>query len=81
MQGGAVSGVEVWKSTCKIAQKNYNDKKCWQLERGGIDVGTTITLVILLAVVGMAVRSMVRDRKKGRSLQCGGDCSKCKGCH
>lgn len=49
--------------------------------KGGIDVGTTITLVILLTVVGMAVRSMVRDRKKGRSLQCGGDCSKCKGCH
>ncbi|MDE5699759.1 MAG: FeoB-associated Cys-rich membrane protein [Lachnospiraceae bacterium] len=44
-------------------------------------MGTAITLAILLAVVGLAVRSMVRDKKSGKSLQCGGDCSKCKGCH
>lgn len=44
-------------------------------------MGTAITLAILLAVIGLAVRSMVRDRKSGKSLQCGGDCSKCKGCH
>ncbi len=44
-------------------------------------MGTFITTIILLAVVGLAVRSMVRDRKRGKSLQCGGDCSQCKGCH
>ena len=44
-------------------------------------MGTVITLAILLAVVGLAVRSMIRDKKSGKSLQCGGDCSKCKGCH
>ncbi|MDE7417005.1 MAG: FeoB-associated Cys-rich membrane protein [Lachnospiraceae bacterium] len=44
-------------------------------------MGTMITLAILLAVIGLAVRSMVRDRKSGKSLQCGGDCSKCRGCH
>lgn len=44
-------------------------------------MGTVITLAILLAVTGLAVRSMVRDKKSGKSLQCGGDCSKCKGCH
>ncbi|MDE6915259.1 MAG: FeoB-associated Cys-rich membrane protein [Lachnospiraceae bacterium] len=44
-------------------------------------MGTFITLLILCAVVGLAVRSMVRDKKNGKSLQCGGDCSKCRGCH
>ncbi|MDE6053243.1 MAG: FeoB-associated Cys-rich membrane protein [Lachnospiraceae bacterium] len=44
-------------------------------------MGTAITLAMLLAVIGLAVRSMVRDKKSGKSLQCGGDCSKCKGCH
>ena len=44
-------------------------------------MGTVITLAILLAAVCLAVRSMVRDRRNGRSLQCVGDCSKCKGCH
>ncbi|MDE7477330.1 MAG: FeoB-associated Cys-rich membrane protein, partial [Lachnospiraceae bacterium] len=33
-------------------------------------MGTFITAVILLAVVGLAVRSMVRDKRNGKSLQC-----------
>lgn len=38
--------------------------------------------LILIAVIAMVIRSMVRDRKNGKSLQCGGDCSKCGGhCH
>lgn len=49
--------------------------------KGGFYMGTAITLAILLAVVGLAVRRMVRDKKSGKSLQCGGDCSKCRGCH
>ncbi len=45
-------------------------------------MGTFITLAVLTAIVSMIVRSMVRDKKKGKSLQCGGDCSKCGGhCH
>lgn len=44
-------------------------------------MGTAVTLAILFTVVGLAVRSMVRNKKNGKSLQCGGDCSKCKGCH
>lgn len=45
-------------------------------------MGTFITLAVLIAIVSMIVRSMVRDKKKGKSLQCGGDCSKCGGhCH
>ncbi len=45
-------------------------------------MGTAIVLVVVLAAVGLAVRSMVKDKKAGKSLQCGGDCEHCKGhCH
>lgn len=45
-------------------------------------MGTFITLAGLLIIVALIVRSMIRDKKNGKSLQCGGDCSKCGGhCH
>ena len=38
--------------------------------------------LILIVVIALVIRSMVRDKKNGKSLQCGGDCSKCGGhCH
>lgn len=43
-------------------------------------MGTLIVLVALGAVVALIVRSIVKDKKSGKS-SCGGDCSKCKGCH
>ena len=45
-------------------------------------MGTIIVGAVLLLVVGLAVRSMIRDKKAGKSLQCGGDCKYCGGhCH
>lgn len=45
-------------------------------------MGTVIVLTIILGVAALAVRSMVRDKKAGKSLQCGGDCRHCGGhCH
>lgn len=44
-------------------------------------MGTFIVGAAVLSCVFLAVRSMVRDKRNGKSLQCGGDCSKCKGCH
>lgn len=45
-------------------------------------MGTAIVLLVVLAAVGLAVRSMVKDKKAGKSLQCGGDCKHCGGhCH
>lgn len=45
-------------------------------------MGTVITLIIIATAAGLAVRSMIRDKKNGKSLQCGGDCSHCGGhCH
>lgn len=45
-------------------------------------MGTFVTLIVLIAVVWMAVAGMVKDKRKGKSLQCGMDCKNCKGhCH
>ena len=37
--------------------------------------------LVLAAIVGLAVRSMVKDKKAGKSIQCGGDCKHCGGGH
>lgn len=42
-------------------------------------MGTIVVGLLLAAVVALAVRSMIRDKKNGKSLQCGGDCSHCGG--
>jgi hypothetical protein len=44
-------------------------------------MGTVIVGAVLVIIVALAVYSMVKDKKNGKSLQCGGDCSQCKGCH
>lgn len=44
-------------------------------------MGTVIVGAVLVVVVALAVYSMVKDKKNGKSIQCGGDCSQCKGCH
>ena len=43
-------------------------------------MGTVVVGIIVAGVVALAVRSMVRDKKNGKSIQCGGDCKNC-GCH
>lgn len=53
-------------------------------ERNGQEgkMGTLIVGLLVAAAAALAVRSMVRDKKKGKSLQCGMDCSHCGGrCH
>ncbi|MBO5210193.1 MAG: FeoB-associated Cys-rich membrane protein [Lachnospiraceae bacterium] len=42
-------------------------------------MGTIITLVIVIGAVVLAIRSIVRDKKNGKSIHCGGDCSRCGG--
>ncbi|MCI6868677.1 MAG: FeoB-associated Cys-rich membrane protein [Lachnospiraceae bacterium] len=45
-------------------------------------MGTAIVLLMLAAVIGIVVRSMVKDKKAGKSLQCGQNCKHCGGhCH
>ncbi|MCH5266710.1 MAG: FeoB-associated Cys-rich membrane protein [Lachnospiraceae bacterium] len=44
-------------------------------------MGTVLVGGIIVLLVTLAVRSMIRDKKMGKSCQCGSDCSGCKGCH
>ena len=45
-------------------------------------MGTVVVGIIVAGVVALAVRSMVRDKKNGKSIQCGGDCKNRGGhCH
>ena len=44
-------------------------------------IGTAIVLVIVGVVIALVVRSMIKSKKQGKSLQCGMDCKKCSGCH
>ncbi len=45
-------------------------------------MGTLIVGLIVLGAAAMAVRSMIKDKKNGKSIQCGGDCRQCRGqCH
>ena len=46
---------------------------------GGKNMGTAIVAVIVAGIIALAVRSMVKDKKNGKSLQCGGDCKNCGG--
>lgn len=45
-------------------------------------MGTFIVGSILFVIVVWIIAGMVRDKKNGKSVQCGGDCSRCGGhCH
>ena len=43
-------------------------------------LGTAIVLVVVVGIVALIVRSMIKNKKAGKSLQCGCGCDKCKGC-
>lgn len=45
-------------------------------------MGTVVVLAAVVVAVVLAARSIVRDKKQGKSIQCVGDCRNCgKGCH
>ena len=45
-------------------------------------MGTFIVLAVLAVIVALVIRGVVRDKKNGKSIQCGGDCRHCGGhCH
>lgn len=47
---------------------------------GTLSMGTVVVLLILIAAIGVVIRSMIKDKKAGKSLQCGQDCKSCNGC-
>lgn len=45
-------------------------------------MGTVLVGAVVTGIVAFVIRGMIRDRKAGRSIQCGGDCKHCGGhCH
>lgn len=44
-------------------------------------MGTVIVLAAVAGAAALAVRSIIKGRKAGKPLSCGGDCSRCGGCH
>ncbi|NBI90418.1 FeoB-associated Cys-rich membrane protein [Lachnospiraceae bacterium] len=45
-------------------------------------MGTFIVGLVVLCGILLAVKSIIRDKKNGKSIQCGGDCGHCGGrCH
>ncbi|WP_124067693.1 FeoB-associated Cys-rich membrane protein [Clostridium sp. E02] len=45
-------------------------------------MGTLVVFIVVTGVAAMAVRSLVKAKKSGKSIQCGGECSHCGGhCH
>lgn len=64
-------------NTGKITYNCHNLKK--QKEK---EADMMATLIVGAAVAGLAVvavRKLARDKRNGKSLSCGGDCSRCKG--
>ncbi len=43
------------------------------------NIGTILISLVLLAVVTLIIRSMVHDKKQGKS-SCGGNCASCAAC-
>ncbi len=43
-------------------------------------MGTVVVSAGLLTAVALVIRGMIQDKKQGKT-GCGGDCSRCRGCH
>ncbi|MTK06246.1 MAG: FeoB-associated Cys-rich membrane protein [Hungatella sp.] len=45
-------------------------------------MGTLAVSAVVIGVVALIIKSMIRDKKNGKSIQCGGQCKDCGGhCH
>ena len=61
-------------------QKKRMDRPLCLME-GVVVMGTAIVLIILLVVISLVIRSIIKDKKNGKSITCVGDCKNCHGCH
>lgn len=42
-------------------------------------MGTVLVGTVLVSIVVLIIRGMIRDKKNGKSIHCGGDCGHCGG--
>lgn len=48
----------------------------------GSILGTGVVLTVVVGAVVLVIRSMIKDKRNGKSIQCGGNCKNCGGhCH
>lgn len=48
----------------------------------GSILGTGVVLAVVVGAVVLVIRSMIKDKRNGKSIQCGGNCKNCGGhCH
>jgi hypothetical protein len=47
----------------------------------GSIIGNLIVILLIMTAVFFAVRSMIKDKKAGKSVSCGCDCKNCRGCN
>lgn len=48
-------------------------------EKGCVQMGTFIVGSIVLIIMGIAIRSIIKDRKNGKACGCGQSCKGCSG--
>lgn len=44
------------------------------------NLGTILVLAIVLLIAGLALKTVIRDKRNGKS-SCGGNCAACGACH
>ncbi len=42
-------------------------------------MGTVIVGAVIVGIVALIIRGMIRDKRNGKSIHCGGDCKHCGG--
>jgi hypothetical protein len=60
-------------------QTKKSDGSVGTVIRNEVFMGTVIVGAIVLAIVILIVSKMIRDKKNGKSPNCGGDCKHCGG--
>ena len=43
----------------------------------GSVLGSIVVIMVLIGVVALIIRSMIKDKKQGKSVICGGECRHC----
>ena len=49
------------------------------VSKEGMHMGTVLVSLILAGIVAGIIWSMIRDKKNGKSIHCGGNCKYCGG--
>ena len=72
----------VWEQLLRYFLSSYCCISCSDHIRREDKMATFCVSLLLVCVIALVIKSMIRDKKNGKSLQCGCDCSKCGGhCH